>query len=181
MDLREWLKDVKLKFKKGNKLVSEPKEPLFKKWILEEIKYRYNIGSMRKNNVYLDIDEYNNLDEETIITENWGLDRIAQYFCDEWNRLHPLKNDMKFRSTHQWSKDHNNNYIYIESTDIIIYMEPSNFKYSEIVPFDYNNLYIRIESEKLNTRIEDKVDETKTKYIFNALEKMIKCYNLLNR
>ena len=53
MDLREWLKDVKLKFKKGNKLVSEPKEPLFKKWILEEIKYRYNIGSMRKNNVYL--------------------------------------------------------------------------------------------------------------------------------
>ena len=88
MDLREWLKDVKLKFKKGNKLVSEPKEPLFKKWILEEIKYRYNIGSMRKNNVYLNIGEYNNLDEETIITENWSLDRIAQYFCAGYELMH---------------------------------------------------------------------------------------------
>ena len=79
MNLKEWMKDIKLKFKKDRKLISEnKKEHLFQEWIIEEYKLRYQIGSKREDNGCVGILRFVNLDVESIVNETWGLDRIAK-------------------------------------------------------------------------------------------------------
>lgn len=181
MNLKEWLSDLKLKFKKDRKLIEEPKieKHLFKKWIDEEDSLRYSIGSYRNKKGFATLKEINDLDEKTILSENWGLDRIALYYCDEWNKKHPLTYTMSFVSNHHWEHDFKNNYIKIKDTDIMMNIYPSKkdrswYNKSEIE----HNLYIEIKSDSLNVLIKELVDETYTNYIFKALEKLINCFRI---
>ena len=175
MNLKKWMKDIKLKFKKDRKLISEnKKEHLFQEWIIEENKLRYQIGSKREDNGCVEILRFVNLDVESIVNETWGLDRIAKYYCDEWNKSSPFSKDydLCYTSNHQWINDSDNNYIFMKNTDIKIFIKPSDsWDYSP-----YYNLKIEIYSKKLNILISDRVDESHTKYVFKALGKLLNCY-----
>lgn len=191
MNLREWLKGIQLKLKKNRKLIEKPKPEtcLFRDWILEEKSLRYKIGSLRKKDCCIDLKAINNLDYSELINEKWGLDKIASYYCEKWKEevirkltvkeFKKYPHVMKYISNHRWDKDRDKNHIYIENTDIIIYITPEDYySYDEIIIVKKReNLHIEIYSEKLNILIRDIVDEEHTDFIMKALEKLVCVYD----